>query len=94
MKCSGVPSACWAGLHLGFCSWGCKIAVSATGGGGGGQALHAVNYNIYSKISRGANIQQGGANAPLRPPKCNPGAGYSALLSVLESILSYSHIIF
>ena len=27
----------------------------------GGQALHAVHYNIYSKISRkGANIQQGG----------------------------------
>ena len=41
-----------------------KIAVSAYQGG---QALHAVHYNIYSKIS---NIQQGGggggANAP--PP--------------------------
>ena len=35
----------WSGLHLGFCSrGGGKIAVSAYQGG---QALHAVHYNIY-----------------------------------------------
>ena len=47
-----------AGQHLGFCSRGGKIAVFKYQGG---QALHAIQYNIYSKISRG-----GGANAP--PP--------------------------
>ena len=50
-----------------------RILLKGGGGGGqyscfrgGGQALHAVHYNIYSKISRRANIQQGGggANAP------------------------------
>ena len=55
---------------LGFCSRGGKIAVSAYQGG---QALHAVHYNIYtcSKISRGGQTSSkggGGANAPLRPP--------------------------
>ena len=33
-----------AGLHLGFCSKGGKIAVSTNQGR---QALHAVHYNIY-----------------------------------------------
>ena len=62
------------GLHLGFCSGGGgggKIAVSAYQGG---QALHAVHYNIYSKISRGGGKHSagGGENAPCPPPpKCN-----------------------
>ena len=74
-KCIPPP----AGLHLGFCTWGGggggKIAVSAYQGG---QALHAVHYNIYSKISRGGgqtsskgggqtSSKGGGGNAPLPP---------------------------
>ena len=54
-----------AGLHLGFCSrggWGGKIAVSAYQG-----SKRYILY-IYSKISRGANIQQGGRMPP-HPPK-------------------------
>ena len=58
-----------AGQHLGFCSrWG-KIAVFAYQGG---QALHAVQYNIYIvkfQGGGGANIQQGWANAPPSRPK-------------------------
>ena len=50
-----------------FAQGGGKIAVFAYQGG---QALHAVQYNIYSKLSRGANIQQGGGGEcpPSRPP--------------------------
>ena len=56
----------YSGQHLGFCSRGGKIAVFAYQGG---QALHAVQYNIYSKISRGGkHPARGGANAP-PPPK-------------------------
>ena len=51
-----------SGLHLGFCSRGGKIAVYAYQGG---QALHAVHYNIYSKISRGG----GGAKKTLQVEK-------------------------
>ena len=55
-----------AGLHLGFCSRRGKIAVSAYQGG---QALHAVHYNIYIvKFQGGAQNPQGGGggggNAP------------------------------
>ena len=52
-----------------ICSRGGKIAVFAYQGG---QALHAVQYNIiYSKISRGGKhpARGGGANAP--PPALN-----------------------
>ena len=60
----------YTGKHLGFCSRGGKIAVFAYQGG---QALHAVQYNIYIvKFQGGANIQQGGANTPPRPPLNEP----------------------
>ena len=34
----------------------------------GGQALHAVHYNIYSKISRWGKHPVKGGECPLRPP--------------------------
>ena len=36
-----------SGLHLGFCSRGGQNSCFRIPGGGGGQALHAVHYNIY-----------------------------------------------
>ena len=72
-------------IHISTFRAAFRILLKGGGGGGGkiavstyqeGQALHAVHYNyIYSKIlgEGGANIQQGGTDAPLRPPlKCNP----------------------
>ena len=50
---------------------GGKIAVSAYRGG---QALHAVHYNIYSKISKGGKHPAGGGGGQMHPPppKKNP----------------------
>ena len=63
------------GLHLGFCSGGGKIA------------LHAVHYNIYSKISRGGGGGQtsskaGGGRIP--PPV--PAPSLKKTESIIVSI--------
>ena len=52
------------GQHLGFCSRGGKIAVFAYQGG---QALHAVQYNIYIVKFQGGKHPARGGECP-RPP--------------------------
>ena len=62
----------FTGQHLGFCSRGGQNSCFHIPVGGGKRyMLHAVQYNIYSKISRGGQTSskggEGGENAP--PPK-------------------------